>query len=267
MSTAPMDPSANLRAVGISTSLQRTLVGGPLTLPVPNLDTFGLAGNAATVGARTITFRDMYNSTAEPLHGIGLNTLDTIDLLNTINFGTYVPDGGAVYPAGSFGYAMKTTAALIKAQVGVEAIAMDMGGYDTHANQGSTTGDMHNLMTTLAGAMAAFHTDMTTGIAPTFTMVVMSEFGRRFNENGSFGSDHGHGNVMLVMGNCITGGRVMAEWPGCNNNQLYQGLDLQVTTDYRDVLAEICANRLGNTNLPDLFPNYTPTFRGVTGPC
>jgi uncharacterized protein (DUF1501 family) len=267
MNTAPMDPNALLRAVGISTALQRTLVGGPLTLPVPNLDTFGLSGNSGTTATRTAALHDMYNTTPDPLHSIGLNTLATIDLLNTINFAGYVPSGGAVYGTDGFNYAMKTTAALIKAQVGVEAIAFDMGGYDTHANQGSTSGAMHNLMVSLSGAMAAFHTDMTSGSFPTFTLVVMSEFGRRFTENGSLGCDHGHGNVMLVMGNCVTGGRVLTQWPGCNNNQLYQGLDLQVTTDYRDVLAEICSVRLGNTSLPLLFPNYTPTFRGVTGPC
>jgi uncharacterized protein (DUF1501 family) len=162
---------------------------------------------------------------------------------------------------------MKTTAALIKAQVGVEAIAIDVSGWDTHANQGPLTGAMNALMAQVAGAIAAFHTDMTAVTAPTFTMVVMSEFGRRFVENGSLGSDHGHGNVMLVMGNCITGGRVLTQWPGCNQNQLYQGLDLQVTTDYRDILSEICVNRLGNTSVASLFPGYAPTFRGVTATC
>jgi uncharacterized protein (DUF1501 family) len=265
--TAPADPNALLRAVGISTALQRTLVGGPLTLPVPNLDTFGLTGNSGTTAARTVTIHDMYNGTPDPLKTIGLNTLATIDLLNTINFAGYTPAGGATYGTDSFGYAMKTTAALIKAQVGVEAVAIDVNGWDTHANQGPLTGAMNTLMGYISSAMAAFHTDLTTGTNPTFTLVVMSEFGRRFNENGSFGSDHGHGNVMFVMGNCITGGRVLTQWPGCNNNQLYQGLDLAVTTDYRDILAEICAQRLGNTNLPNLFPGYTPTFRGVTTTC
>jgi uncharacterized protein (DUF1501 family) len=267
MNTAPADPNSLLRAVGISTALQRTLVGGPLTLPVPNLDTFGLAGNSTTIAARTITFNQMYGATADPLHTIGLNTLATIDLLNNINFAGYTPGGGAVYGTDSFNYALKTSAALIKAQVGVEAIAIDLGGFDTHANQGSTTGALNTLLGQLSGGMAAFHTDLTAGTNPTFTMVVMSEFGRRFVENGSLGSDHGHGNVMLVMGNCINGGRVLTQWPGCNTNQLYQGLDLAVTTDYRDVLAEILVNRAGNTSLPQVFPGYTPTFRGVTVTC
>jgi uncharacterized protein (DUF1501 family) len=267
MNTAPADPNALLRALSISTALPKTLVGGPLTLPIPNLDAFGITGNSATLAARTVSIHDMYAATPDPIKTIGLNTLTTIDLLNTINFAGYAPAGGANYGTSSFGLALKSAAALIKAQVGVEAIAIDLSGWDTHANQGVTTGTMNNLMATLAASLGAFHTDMFTGTNPSFTLVCMSEFGRRVAENGSLGTDHGHGNVMLVMGNCITGGRVLAQWPGLNSNQLYQGLDLQVTTDYRDILAEIAVNRLGNTNLPNLFPSYTPTFQGVTTTC
>lgn len=263
-STTPARAGTLLRGVGISTSLQRALVSGPLTLPVPNLDTFGLAGSSSTVASRTTPIHDMYGATTDPLRSIGLDTLSTIDLLNTINFATYAPAGGATYPSGSFGYAMKTTAALIKANTGVEAICIDLGSWDTHSTQGVAAGGvMYGLMDTLSKALAAFNTDMTTGTAPTYTLACMSEFGRRAAENGSTGTDHGHGNVMIVMGNAVNGRRVLTQWPGMNPGQLYQTYDLQVTTDYRDILAEIAATRLGNTNLPYLFPSYTPTFRGV----
>jgi len=99
---------------------------------------------------------------------------------------------------------------------------------------------------------------------PSTTLLAMSEFGRRLNENNSLGSDHGHGNVMLVMGHCISGGRVLSTWPGLQPGQLFQGMDLQVTIDYRDILAEIIQNRLGNPNLNYVFPAFTPTIRGVT---
>jgi uncharacterized protein (DUF1501 family) len=263
LSTAPADPQALLRAASISTALPRTLVGGPLTLPIPDLDLFGLSGPASTVAARTVPIQTMYGATSEPIRTVGLNTLGTINLLNTINFAGYAPAGGAVYPTGNFGKALKSTAALIKAQVGVEAIGIDLGGWDTHENQGTTLGTMHTLMTNLAGALAAFNADMTAGGGPTYVLVCMSEFGRRAAQTGS-GTDHGHGNVMIVMGNAIAGGRVLTQWPGLNNNQLYGGIDLQVTTDYRDIIAEIAVNRLGNEDLPTLFPGYTPTFRGVT---
>jgi len=258
-----MVPGSLLRGIGISTGLQRTLVGGPLTLPIPDLDGFGILGNSGTTTQRKIALNDMYALTVDPLRSAGLNSVNTIDLLNTINFATYAPGGGAVYPAGGFGLALKQTAALIKANVGVEAIAIDIGGWDTHAAQGVTTGTMHNLMTTLSSTLAAFHTDMFSATNPSFSLVAMSEFGRRVGESGSLGTDHGHGNVMIVMGNCVGGGRVFSNWTGLGARQIYQNLALQVTTDYRDVLGEIVQNRLGNPDLATVFPGYAPTFRGV----
>jgi uncharacterized protein (DUF1501 family) len=262
-SVAPMDPNAILRAVGISTGLQRSLQGGPSTLPIPDLDNFGLSGSSTTNAERRGALSDMYAVVPDPVHAAAENTLATIDLLNTINFAGYVPAGSAAYPAGGFGLALKSTAALIKAQVGVEAVAIDVSGWDTHINQGPISGGMATLMSTLAAGVGAFYTDMTTGTAPTFVLVAMSEFGRRLAENGSLGTDHGHGNALFVMGNCIAGGQVMRQWPGLSPGQLYQGRDLQVTIDYRDILAEIIQQRLGNTNLDYVFPGYTPTDRAA----
>jgi len=268
LSVAPREPDSLLRAVGISTALPRTLVGGPLTLPIPNLDTFGLSGNGATTAARSVAIGDMYGPVEDPIHAAAINTLATIDLLNTINFSGYVPAGGAVYPTTGIGTALKSSAALMKAvpDKGIEAIAIDVQGWDTHNNQGlAPGGTMYTLLSQLATAIAAFHTDMFTGVAPTFTLIVMSEFGRRLTQNGSLGTDHGHGNAMMVMGNCVHGGRVLTNaWPTLAVGKLYQGIDLDVTIDFRDILAEIAQVRLGNNNLAYLFPDFTPTFRGVT---
>ena len=118
-------------------------------------------------------------------------------------------------------------------------------------------------MTTFARGLGAFHTDMTAGSTPSFTLVAMSEFGRRLYENGNYGTDHGHGGIMLVMGACVAGGRVMAQWPGLQPEQLFEERDLEVTLDYRDILAEIVQQRLGNPNLSFVFPGFTPTPRGV----
>jgi uncharacterized protein (DUF1501 family) len=266
-SVDPMDPNALLRAVGISTGLQKALVGAPNTLPIPDLDIFGLTGNAGTVPLRTDAIDDMYAATADPLHSAALTTTATIDLLNQINFSGYVPGGGAVYPNESFAYALKTSAALIRAQVGVEAIAIDIDGWDTHAAQGVTTGGMmYNLMNRLATGLAAFHRDLITGGGPGIVLTVYSEFGRRLLQNGTVGTDHGHGNAMFVLGQCVTGGRVLANWPGLDPGDLFEGRDLQVTTDYRDILAEIIDRRLGNAgNLPYIFPEYTPTYQNILG--
>ncbi len=267
-SAAPLLPNALLRAVGIGYGLQRTLQGGPASLPIPDLDVFGLLGNAGTTAARSTAIGDMYALVADPVKAAAQTTQVTIDLLNTINFAGYAPAGGATYPSGSFGYAMKTTAALIKADVGVEAVAIDVSGWDTHNNQGVFTGGtMFTLMDNLSKGLGAFHLDMFSGNGRNVTVVVMSEFGRRPAENGSLGCDHGHGNVMMILGNHIAGGRVLTQWPGLAPGQLFEGRDLDVTTDFRDILAEIVQKRLGNMDLGYVFPDYTPTFRGVTDTC
>jgi uncharacterized protein (DUF1501 family) len=262
-SIEPMDPTALLRAVGISTALPQTLAGGPMTLPISDLDNFGLTGAGSTSASRLDAIGDLYAGATSPIDLIAQTTIDTIALLAQIDFAGYLPAGGATYPVTSFGTALKSAAALIKAQVGVEAISVDLGGWDTHANQGTTTGALNTLMAQLAQAIGAFYTDMTTLAAPSFTLVAMSEFGRRLAENGNAGSDHGHGGVMLVLGSCVNGGRVLTQWPGMAPENLYQGIDLDVTTDYRDILAEVVQQRLGNNDLAYVFPGYTPNAQGV----
>ncbi len=265
LSTAPMNANALLRAVGISTGLQKTLQGGPLTLPIPNLDGFGLGGTGSTNAARADALESIYLGTTDPLKTVAYNTLQTIDLLNTINFAGYAPGGGAVYPTSALGTALKSTAALIKANVGVEAIAIDVASWDHHNAQGVLNGTFNTMLTDLTNCLAAFYADMMAVVTnPTFTLVAMSEFGRRLAENGSAGCDHGYANVMMLMGNCINGGQVIANWPGLSQGQLFQGQDLMVTIDYRDVLAEIVQTRLGNPDLSYVFPSYTPITRNVT---
>jgi uncharacterized protein (DUF1501 family) len=263
-SVAPADPAAMLRAVGISTGLQRVLEGGPHTLPIPDLANFGLLGNPATKTARTNALRDMYATVADPLRATASTTLATVGLLDQIGFSTYQPSGGAQYnSAESLGYALKTSAALIKAQIGVEAVAIDVQGWDTHSAQGPVSGTMAVLMNRLSSALAAFHQDMSAGSSPGYIVAVVSEFGRRVFENGSLGTDHGHGNAMMLMGPAVGGGRVLRHWQGLATENLYDYADLQVTIDYRDVLAEIIEQRLGNPNIASIFPGYTPVHRGV----
>lgn len=259
----PANTEAALRAVGIQYGLPLTLEGGPRTLPIPDLDNFGLAGPGGSAARRLGFLTRMYDAHREPVRSAALNTTQTIALLDAIDFAGYQPAGGAVYPSDGqyFGYAMRSTAALVKAGVGVEAVHIDTGGWDTHAQQGIFQGTMADLMRALAGGLKAFHTDvLETGYR--VTVVVMSEFGRRVQENSSSGTDHGRGGVMFCMGRNIDGGRVLSYWPGLAD--LDEGLDLRVTLDYRDILAEIVANRLGNADLGAVFPGYTPVFRGVT---
>ncbi len=262
ISANPADPQALVRAIGIGFQLQTQLLGGPKSLPVPNLASYGLSGPSGTRTARLNYLNGIYGGGLDPLKTAAFNTYQTVALLAQIGFSTYTPQGGATYSNSTFQQQLRTTAALIKADVGVEAVVIDhKGGWDTHSAQGNFTGTMANLMTDLSTGLVAFFRDVIAQ-GHNVTVVVMSEFGRRPAENASLGSDHGHGNVMFLMGNHINGNRVITNWPTLSN--LYQNLDLHVTIDYRDILAEIVQARLGNLNLASVFPGYTPTFRGVT---
>ena len=151
---------------------------------------------------------------------------------------------------------------LIKADVGLEVAAIDLSGWDTHFAQGGAEGQMSNLMRNLADGLAAFHIDLRDRM-DSLTVVTMSEFGRRAKENGSFGTDHGHGSMMMVLGGNVDGGKVHGAWHGLGEGQLVGPGDLAVTTDYRDVLSEILLKRLYNPALADIFPNYQATLRGI----
>lgn len=265
--TAPTHPDAVLRAVGIGYGLQRSLVGGPSTLPIEDLGNFGLRGPRGSVAAREKVLEAMYADFGDPLESAAVNTTKTIELLETIDFAGYAPAGGAVYPGSDFGYALRSTAALIKADVGVEAVAVDLGGWDTHDDQGPLNGWMDYLMGDLASGLAAFHADLYASGREDFALVAMSEFGRNVFENGSDGTDHGHGGMMLALGGAIAGGRVLTDWPGLDPDQLYQGQDLAITIDYRDVITEILTQRAGNPDAATIFPDagYRPRSWGVVG--
>jgi len=179
--------------------------------------------------------------------------MDTLETLDPNNYQSLF----AAYPDTEFGLALKQTAMLIKAEVGLEVSAIDVGGWDTHFAQGSTSGLMPNLMKDLAEGLAAFHADMHDQMGK-LTIVTMSEFGRRASENGSLGTDHGHGSMMMVLGGNVQGRKVHGQWPGMREGQLIGPGDLAVTTDYRDVLSEILVKRLNNPATNEIFPNYEP---------
>jgi uncharacterized protein (DUF1501 family) len=263
-SRPPAKPDAALRGLGFNFGLSQTLVGGPDTLPIPDPSNFGLSGTSSTRTARLNWLGTAYLAERDPLRTAALNTQRTITTLSTLNIGGYTPAGGAVYPGGSFSNALRSTAALIRADMGVEAVQIDIGGWDTHTFQGPINGGMAANMQQFAQSLAAFHLDMVgANRINNITLIVQSEFGRVARENSSQGTDHGHGNVMFVLGGAVNGGRVMTLWPGLAQAQLYQGQDLNVTIDYRDILAEAVLRRLGNTNLDLVFPGYAPSLRGV----
>jgi uncharacterized protein (DUF1501 family) len=264
--STPMRSTAPLRALGLSQGLPRTLVGGPKTIPVPSPTNFGLGGSATTRTERSAWLRSDYTEVDTSIGAPALDALNTVALLNAIDFNGYRPAGGAVYPTTGFGRGMRSAAALIKADIGIEAIQLDVGGWDTHSAQAPLTGSMFRSMQDLAQSLAALHADVIAGgVQYRVTVVVLSEFGRNVRENGSQGTDHGRGTCMFVMGPGIAGGRVLTNnWVPLARENLESQQDLRVTIDHRDVLAEIVSRRLGNPNLGVIFPGYVPTVRGVT---
>jgi uncharacterized protein (DUF1501 family) len=246
-----------LRAVGMGTRPQRSLSGTVPVFALRSIADFHLGGDQRALQQMRVALNTVYADDVP-----GQDTLSIMDTLERLDPLTYTAARSAKYPDTEFGLALKQTAMLIKAEVGLEVSAIDVGGWDTHFAQGSTSGLMSNLMEDLAEGLAAFHADMFDHMQD-LTMVSMSEFGRRASENGSLGTDHGHGSMMMVLGGNANGGKVHGEWPGMREGQLIGPGDLAVTTDYRDVISEILTRRLNNGALSDIFPNHEPRMVGI----
>jgi uncharacterized protein (DUF1501 family) len=259
-----LKPGAPLRALGVAGGLQKTLVGAPKTLPIADPTNYTIGGAAATQAQRLAFMQADYATADQPLQSAALDATNTVTLLKSVNFTAYKPANAAVYPNSSFGKALRSVAVLIKNDVGIEAAQVDIGGWDTHSAQDPLAGSMFKTMQDFSNSIAAFYADV---VAPGFpvTLVSVSEFGRNVRENGSNGTDHGRGTVMLALGKGISGGRVLTKnWPGLAKENLEAGQDLKVTVDYRDILAEIVQKRLANPNLDFVFPTWSPSFLGVT---
>lgn len=253
-----------LRAIGIGDMLPASLSGAVSATALQSIADYHLQGRDERVGEMQSLLHSLYSQDEDMLSAVASQTFAAIEVLNRIDTTSYQPRGRA-YPEQDFGRAMQTIAQLIKADVGVEVACVDLGGWDTHIVQGGSEGLMANLMTDLAGGLAAFHEDLQDK-AGSVTVVVMSEFGRRLQENSSLGTDHGHGNMMMLMGGGVSGGRVYGRWPGLAPEQLTGPGDLQITTDYRDVLGEILHKRLNNPNPADVFPGWTVNEVGLVLP-
>jgi uncharacterized protein (DUF1501 family) len=251
------------RAVGMGSLLQASLRGPVQATALQSIADFHLRGDGKQV-------ESIQNSLASLYEGDGLieregqQTLQAMRDLAQVAASNYAPANGAQYPQTPYGKSLATVAQLIKSGLGLEVACVDIGGWDTHVQQGSVgQGQMPRLIDEFARGLAAFYADLQDQMNK-ITVVTMSEFGRRVQENSSHGTDHGHGNVMFVLGGGINGGKVYGEWPGLSKDRLYGPGDLAITTDFRDVLGEIVQKRLLNDNLTAVFPGYTTfKFRGL----
>lgn len=243
------------RAVALGGQVPRTLQGSVPAIAVSNLQDFAVGGRGPAPSPMSATLEQMYADSVDTvLHGTGQETFEAVKMLKATNPEKYKPEHGAQYPAAPFGNIMKQIAQLLKANLGVEAAFADIGDWDTHQNQGNINGRLANRLKEFSESLAAFWQDMGDG-AEQITLVTMSEFGRTARQNGTGGTDHGHGNVMFVLGGEVKGGKIYGKWPGLANEQLNEGRDLVITTDYRRVLGEAAYKTLGARNLNRVFPN------------
>ncbi|VAW31392.1 Protein of unknown function (DUF1501) [hydrothermal vent metagenome] len=264
LATLDSGNASSLRAVAVGDMLPATLTGAVSSTALQSIADYHLDGRPDRVGQMTTLLQSLYEQNQDMLTAAAQQTFASIEILGQIDTVEYVPNGRS-YQENEFGQAMRMVAQLVKADVGVEVACVDLGGWDTHVAQGSASGTMANRLSELAEGLAAFYEDLQAQIGDV-TVVVMSEFGRRLQENGGLGTDHGHGNMMMVMGGGINGGQVFANWPGLNDAQLVGPGDLAVTTDYRDVLGEIVQKRLNNPLLPEIFPEYAVNSLGLAVP-
>ena len=249
----PEENPSPFRAVAFGPYLPRTLQGAAPAVAIGDLKQFKMYGPQQTVEGG---FEAMYAQTVDhAMRGVGNETFEAIDQLKKINPDSYQPENGAQYPKSRFAQSLQEIAELFKADVGLEVAFLDSGGWDNHVNEGGVQGQLSNLLKDLGQGIAAFHQDMGDRMADV-VFVSMSEFGRTAHENGNRGTDHGHANCMFVMGGDVKGGRVYTKWPGLNEDQLNQGRDLAVTTDYRSVLGEIISKHLGDKTLATVFPGF-----------
>ncbi len=242
------------RAVALGPQVPRTLEGKIPAVAVNNLHDFSVGGqNPAAIPIAT-SFETMYADSANAvLHGTGTETFEAVKMLKAADPEKYTPAPGANYPNGPFGNSLRQLAQLLKANLGVEAAFADIGGWDTHQNQGNVNGQLAGRLKEFSEGISAFWTDMGDE-AENIVLVTMSEFGRTVHQNGTGGTDHGHANVMFVLGGQVQGGRVYGKWPGMKQEQLYEGRDLAITTDFRQVLGEAAYRTIGAKKLDLVFP-------------
>ena len=252
---ASADNSA-FRAISLGPALPRILTGSERAVAVNNINDFGVGGRNPNATPIANTFEAMYDQSVDSvLHGTGQETFDAVKMLKAADPSKYKPAPGADYPRGRFGDSLRQLAQLIKANLGVQVAFADIGGWDHHVNEGSTQGQIANVLRDFSGSLSAFWIDLG-DLADDTVVVTMSEFGRTARENGNRGTDHGHANVMFVMGGPVKGGKVYGQWPGLDQSQLYEARDLAVTTDFRRVLGEAVDRHLGNSKLDQVFPGF-----------
>jgi uncharacterized protein (DUF1501 family) len=249
------------RAVSMTPQTPRILEGTFETVAMNSLGEFSVRATGSDVERLEALYR---TGSADLVHGAGQEMFDAVKMLRAANPQQYAPRNGAQYPNTQLGQRMMQIAQLIKANVGLEVAFADVGGWDTHINQGNGTGQLAARLDDLAKSLAAFTQDLGDSMNDV-VVLTMSEFGRTAHENGSRGTDHGHATAFFVLGGGVRGGKVHGQWPGLAPEQLNEGRDLKLTTDFRTVFSEVAVKHLGATRVEKIFPGFESNPRAWLG--
>jgi uncharacterized protein (DUF1501 family) len=264
LAAVPEPGASPFRAVALGPALPRVLRGDVGAVAMSSLADFEVRDSAALVGgagSASKGFESLYEQGVHDLlHGTGRETFDAVKMLKAASPQRLAPANGAVYPRGRFGESLRQIAQLVKANVGLEVGFADVSGWDTHAAQGNERGQLAMRLKEFGDGLAALDRDLGDRMQDV-VVLTMSEFGRTVRENGNRGTDHGHATAMFVLG-AVSGGAVYGRWPGLERDQLHEGRDLAVTTDFRSLFAEVAVRHLGTPAAP-LFPGFSPSYPGV----
>jgi uncharacterized protein (DUF1501 family) len=240
------------RAVAMTQQTPRMLDGPAPTIAMNSLNEFSVR----TAGPAAERLEALYRTgSADVVHAAGGEMFEAVKILKAANPQKYLPQNGAAYPTTPFGQRLRQIAQLVKADVGLEVAFADVGGWDTHVNQGGSTGQLAQRLDDFARSIAALVADLGDQMADV-TIMTMSEFGRTVRQNGNGGTDHGHAGALFVVGGSVKGRKVHGRWPGLEPEQLHEGRDLALTTDFRSVFSEVAARSLGATRLETVFPGF-----------
>ena len=237
------------RAVAISANLPRSLMGQAPAAAMQRIANFGIRAGAATVEVEEL-FADTYPE-----------TFNAVRMLRSATSQEYLPAAGIQYPNSAFGKALQQIAQLVKSEVGLEVAFTDIGGWDTHANQGNARGQLSNRLKGFGDGLSALYHDLGDRMS-NVVILTMTEFGRAMRQNGSGGTDHGHASCLFVAGGRVKGGKVYGQWPGLAPEQLFEGRDLALTTDFRNVFSGIVVKHMGARDVSRIFPNFGPIPEG-----
>ena len=252
---------AALRGIALATQPPRALDGAAPTTALRSLEELRVRDGGADAAQLEALYQTMG---ADLVHGDGSDAREATRILRTLDPAAYVPSNGATYPRSDFGRRLEQIAQLVKADVGMEIAFADVGGWDTHVNQGGATGQLAGRLEDFARSIAALVTDLGERMSDV-VILTMSEFGRMARENGNRGTDHGHAGAMFAIGGNVHGGRVYGRWPGLGPDQLYEGRDLALTTDFRSVFAEISERHMGASRSDALFPGFARSRADALG--